>query len=148
VPDSELAALKLGQSAEIRVDANAKPLAGVVNYISPQLDPKVGTSEIRLTLPAGSDLRLGQQVVLRIVSAEHKDCLAVPEAAVVKDAETGKTVIALVQGEQAMQQVVKAGLRDGGLVEISATGLQAGQQVVTQGAYGLPKKTKVRITKP
>jgi len=34
------------------------------------------------------------------------------------------------------------------LVEISGEGLQAGQQVVTQGAYGLPKKTKVRITKP
>ncbi|MCX7006640.1 MAG: efflux RND transporter periplasmic adaptor subunit [Kiritimatiellaeota bacterium] len=148
VPDSELAALKVGQSAEIRVEADGRPLAGVVNFISPLLDPKVGTAEVRVTLPAGCDMRVGQVVVVRIVSAEHKDCLAVPEAAVIKDAESGELVIALVQGEQATQKTVTTGLRDGGLVEISGEGLQAGQQVVTQGAYGLPKKTKVRITKP
>lgn len=148
VPDAELAALKVGQSAEIRVDTDGKPLAGVVNFISPLLDPKVGTAEVRATLPTGCDLRVGQVVMVRIVSAEHKACLAVPEAAVVKDAESGETVVALVQSEQATQKTVTPGIRDNGLVEISAEGLQAGQQVVTQGAYGLPKKTKVRITKP
>lgn len=148
VPEAELAALKAGQATEICVDADGKPLAGVVNFISPLLDPKTGTAEVRVALPAGCDLRLGQQVMLRIASTEHRDCLAVPAAAVVKDAESGETVIALVQGELATQQVVKPGLRDGGLVEISGDGLQAGRQVVTQGAYGLPKKTKVRITKP
>lgn len=148
VPDFELAALKVGQAVEVRTDADAKPLAGSVNFISSQLDPKLGTAEVRVSLPAGSGLRPGQLAMLRIISAEHKECLAVPEAAVVKDAESGGTVIALVQGEQAAQKAVTVGLRDGGLVEISGEGLQTGQPVVTQGAYGLPKQTKIRILKP
>jgi hypothetical protein len=30
-------------------------------------------------------------------------------------------------------------------VEISGTGLKAGDSVVTIGAYGLPEKTKIRV---
>jgi hypothetical protein len=40
---------------------------------------------------------------------------------------------------------VKTGLRDGTLVEIEGEGLREGQSVVTAGAYGLPKETKVRV---
>jgi hypothetical protein len=32
-------------------------------------------------------------------------------------------------------------------VEISGTGLKAGDSVVTVGAYGLPEKTKIRVLK-
>jgi multidrug efflux pump subunit AcrA (membrane-fusion protein) len=63
---------------------------------------------------------------------------------VVKDADGG-TVIAVVEGGKATQKPVKAGLRDGGLVEIEGEGLSEGQTVVTVGAYGLPKETKVRV---
>jgi len=40
---------------------------------------------------------------------------------------------------------VKAGLREGGLIEVEADGLQADMPVVTEGAYGLPKETKIRV---
>jgi len=43
---------------------------------------------------------------------------------------------------------VKTGLRDGTLVEIEGDGLSEGQSVVTVGAYGLPKETKVRVLNP
>jgi len=63
---------------------------------------------------------------------------------VVKDAD-GRNVVALAQNNQARQKPVKTGLRDGGLVEIEGDGLQAGMTVVTEGAYGLPKETKIRV---
>ena len=40
------------------------------------------------------------------------------------------------------------GLPDGTLVEIEGDGLSEGQSVVTVGAYGLPKETKVRVLNP
>jgi hypothetical protein len=43
---------------------------------------------------------------------------------------------------------VKAGLRDGDLIEVDAEGLKEGDTIVTVGAYGLPKETKVKIAKP
>ena len=54
-------------------------------------------------------------------------------------------LIAVVEGDNALQRPVKAGLRDGGLVEVEGDGLKEGDTVVTVGAYGLPKATKVKI---
>jgi hypothetical protein len=40
---------------------------------------------------------------------------------------------------------VKVGLRDGDLVEVEGVGLKEGLTVVTTGAYGLPKETRIRV---
>jgi membrane fusion protein, multidrug efflux system len=144
IPSSELATLKTGQAAEVRVNESAAPVTATVNYVSPQVDAKTGTALTRATLPVNSGLRAGQFVTLRIVSEEHKDCLAVPVESVVKNAEGGM-VIAIVENDRATQKSVKTGLRDGEWVEVQADGLQAGMTVVAVGAYGLPKETKIRV---
>ncbi|MCX6909493.1 MAG: efflux RND transporter periplasmic adaptor subunit [Verrucomicrobia bacterium] len=144
VPSAELAALKPGQSVEVLADRTAPPVAASLAFIGSQVDAKTGTASVRATLPSNTGLRPGQFVMLRIVSEEHEGRLAVPIASVVKDAE-GNTVIALVTGDKAVQRAVKAGLRDGGLVEVEGEGLKEGDVVVSEGAYALPKKTKVRL---
>jgi RND family efflux transporter MFP subunit len=144
VPSRELNGLKVGQPVEVLPDKAASPIVASLAYISPQVDPKTGAAVVRASLPPDCGLRPGQFVTLRIVSEEHKDCLAVPAESVVKD-EEGATVIALVQGEKAARKSVRVGLRDGPLIEVAADGLQAGMLVVTEGAYALPKETKVRV---
>jgi len=144
VPSSELATVQVGQAAEVRVNDSAKPVGATVSFISPQVDAKTGTALVRATLPASSGLRAGQFVTLRIISEEHKDCLAVPVESVVKN-EEGDTVIAIVESDQATQKPVEVGLRDGELLEVKANGLKEGMAVVTVGAYGLPKETKIRV---
>lgn len=144
VPSAELAALKPGQSAEVLVDKSVSPVAGSLTFISPQVDARTGTALVRVALPAGSNLRPGQFVTIRIVSAENKDRLAVPIQSVVRN-EEGATVIAIVTNDTAVQRPVRTGLRDGGLIEVEADGLQAEMTVVTEGAYGLPQETKVRV---
>jgi hypothetical protein len=52
----------------------------------------------------------------------------------------------VVEGNKAVQMPVKTGLRDGNLIEVAAEGLKEGDTIVTVGAYGLPKETKVKIT--
>jgi multidrug efflux pump subunit AcrA (membrane-fusion protein) len=59
--------------------------------------------------------------------------------------ENGKSVIALVKGDEATQTPVQTGLREDGWVEIEGTRLKAGDSIVTVGAYGLPEKTKIRV---
>jgi len=143
VPSAELARLKVGQPAEVLAEKTAAPVWGSLNYIGSQVDVNTGTAVVRASLPASSALRPGQFVTLRIVSDEHADCLAAPVESVVKDSE-GNTVIALVHDDKAVQKPVKVGLRDGDLVEVEAEGLQEDMPVVTDGAYGLPKETKIR----
>jgi multidrug efflux pump subunit AcrA (membrane-fusion protein) len=84
---------------------------------------------------------------LRIVTAVHTNCLAAPSESVVTD-ESGKSVIALVKGDEATQKPVQTGLRENSWVEVEAPELKVGDVVVTVGAYGLPEKTKIRVINP
>ena len=52
----------------------------------------------------------------------------------------------MVEGDKAVQMPVKTGVRDGEMIEVEAEGLEEGTTIVTVGAYGLPKETKVKIT--
>jgi multidrug efflux pump subunit AcrA (membrane-fusion protein) len=113
-------------------------------FVSPDVDKDNGTVLVRALLPADSGLRPGQFVPLRIVTAVHTNCLAAPVESVVTD-ESGKSVIALVKGDEAVQTPVQTGLREDGWVEIEAPGRKAGDPVVTVGAYGLPEKTKISV---
>jgi len=45
------------------------------------------------------------------------------------------------------EKAIKPGLRDGNLIEISGEGLQEGMAIVTQGVYGLPPETHIRVLK-
>jgi membrane fusion protein (multidrug efflux system) len=144
VPSAELAALKVGQRAEVELDDAASGIDGRLAFVSPRVDARTGTAEVRVKLPGNANLRPGQLATVRIVSAQHEDVLAVPVDALVKD-EQGATVISIVEGDMARQVQVTPGLRDGDLVEVSGEGLQAGMGVVTIGAYGLPAETKIRV---
>ena len=54
-------------------------------------------------------------------------------------------MIAVVNGDTASKMPVMTGIRDGNLVEVEAEGLRAGITVVTNGAYGLPDKSKIQL---
>jgi membrane fusion protein (multidrug efflux system) len=89
-------------------------------------------------------LRPGQFVKVRFVYVEKNDCLVVPEESLVTTTD-GRTVIAVVEGNKAVQKAVQTGLREKGLVQIQGQGISEGMQIVTEGAYGLPPETKIRI---
>jgi membrane fusion protein (multidrug efflux system) len=147
VPSAELGPLRVGQPAEVEGEDATSPLAGSVASIRPEVDDRTGTALVRVSVPAGSGLRPGQLVTVRIASEERKDRLTVPVESVVEDAE-GRTVIAVVKGDRAVQRPVKAGLRDAGRAEVEGEGLEEGLAVVTEGAYALPPETKVRVLGP
>ena len=95
------------------------PVTATLSFVSPAVDPNNGTVLARALLPADSGLRPGQFVPLRIVTAVHTNCLAAPAESVVTD-ESGNSVIALVNGDEATQTPVQTGLRENGWVEIEA----------------------------
>jgi membrane fusion protein (multidrug efflux system) len=146
VPASEAALLKAARPVEIRLDDHTgEPAAkGEVTFVSPSVDPKTGTTLVRVALPADSTLWPGQWVHARILREEHADRLAVPSASVYTDHD-GRSTLSVIEGDTAIRREVTVGLREGDLVEVSGAGLNAGARVVTVGSYGLPEKTKVRV---
>jgi membrane fusion protein, multidrug efflux system len=141
IPSAAANDLKLGNPVEVLAKP---PVTTELLFVSPNVDKDNDTVLVRALLPAGSGLRPGQFVSLRIVTAVHTNCLAAPAESVVTD-DGGKSVIALVKNGEAAQLPVRSGLRENGLVEVEAPELKAGDVVVTVGAYGLPEKTKIRV---
>ncbi|MCB1210332.1 MAG: efflux RND transporter periplasmic adaptor subunit [Verrucomicrobiales bacterium] len=145
IPIAEASEIRADQIAQLISGTDATPIEGKVIFISPQVDPATDTVLVRISVPKKSTLRPGQFIRANIVSAEHKDRLAVPLKSLVNDPEDGP-VISLVTDGIATRKAVKTGFRDAQVVEVEAEGLSEGQTVVTFGTYGLPHETKVRIT--
>ncbi len=143
IPAAAAGELNVGEQVQVLTEP---PVNTALSYVSPAVDKNNDTVLVRALLPADSGLRPGQFVPLRIVTAVHTNCLAAPDESVVTD-DGGKSVLALVHGDEAAQTPVQTGLKEGGWVEVSAPELKAGDVVVTVGAYGLPEKTKVQIRK-
>jgi membrane fusion protein, multidrug efflux system len=145
VPAAEAALLKAGQPAELLAEPGpSAPAQGKVQYVSPQVDARTATVLVRISVPPEAGLRSGQFVHVRVTTEERAGKLAVPREAIYTDHE-GQSTLSIVEGEVARQKTVKAGLRDGDLVEVEGEGVTEGATVVTVGSYALPKETKVRV---
>jgi len=145
--------LRLGEKVELapgRAEATEQVLSlslgvkATVSFIGAEVDPSNDTVMVRAALPSRSGLRPGQFVTLRILAAEHRNCLAVPQDSVITDSGGGGTWVLLVDNGVASRRSVKTGLKDNGLVEVQGEGLQEGTVIVASGAYGLPDHTRVR----
>src|SRR5262249_9724965 len=88
-------------------------------------------------------LRPGSTVQVRITARKVDDAITVPVAAVLKSSEEETTVMVVGSDDRAHRTLVETGVRNGDLVQI-VKGLEAGQKIVTIGAYGLPDKTQVK----
>ena len=159
IPASEAAEVKIDQPVEIfsaagskdreqkpATQPSTKPVeySGVVQLVTPVVDQKSDSVMVEIRLKPDSGLQPGQAVRVRIVSEVHNDVLAVPSQSVVNNTEE-QSVVAVVKDNKAMQVPVRVGVRENGLTEVSSDQLHVNDVVVTEGAYGLPKETKVHI---
>jgi membrane fusion protein (multidrug efflux system) len=141
VPSAQAGQLQVGQKTQI---ASEPPVTASLSFVGSTVDPADGTVPAWALLPPNSGLRPGQLVQFKLVTEARTNCLAAPSASVVTD-EDGTSAIWLVNGDQATKTNVEAGVREDDWVEVTASGLKAGDSVVTVGAYGLPDSTQIKI---
>ena len=101
-----------------------------------QVDPVTRTVPLVYELKnSGGQFRIGEAVTLLVETERAEDAVAVPDAALV---EEGGRFIVFVQlgGETFDKRDVTLGIRDGNFVQVLA-GLQAGERIVTKGAYAI-----------
>lgn len=142
VPRNDVAELKNGQQALLRISGKESPTEASVSFISPQINPLTNTISTRLTLAKKSPLRPGQFVAASIIIQEKPQCLAVPREAIHTD-HKGNSTLSIVSNGTSKQISVKTGLRDGQLIEVEGEGINEGVTVITTGSYALPDQTKI-----
>lgn len=141
VPEHDLAALLDMSSAHVRLSAYPDrlfdleaDLGGKLAYKARVLNPETRTATVRYELqnPDGI-LRGGMFADVLLASGAVENAVAIPESAVVQ--QDGLSVAyVMLDGEHFEKRVLQTGIRDGGMIEVKS-GLQAGERVVTRGAY-------------
>ena len=84
---------------------------------------------------------------LSLTAQTEKDALVIPLNSVLTAPDGATTVMLAGSDGRAHQKAVKLGIRSGEDVQV-LEGLSANDNVVSNGAYGLPDKTRIKIQEP
>jgi RND family efflux transporter MFP subunit len=138
---------RVRQNASVSLSAGQKaggePLGnGSVSFVSASIDSVTRGVPVRVRAPSTTrPLRIGETVFAQIVVGVHPKALAIPLEALVPDGE-GFKVFVVDSASIAHAERVTVGARSDSTAEI-LKGLEAGQRVVTYGAYGVDDSVKV-----
>jgi len=141
VPEALVGNVKLGDKLAVRIAAVASEIEGTVAELSPTADANSRTYLVKLDLPGATGLRSGQFGRVSVPVGEAS-AIRVPSAAVIQRGQM--ELIFVVVGNHAQMRLVKTGNRIGDEIEV-VSGLNSGEQVVTDGAASLTDGQPVTI---
>jgi len=150
VPERELGRVRPGQAA--RIVSQALPgvvFPGVVDRVSPVVDPKSGTVKVTVRVPHQEGLRPGMFLDVQLVTDVREDALLLPKRALLVDHDQA-WVYRLKADDTVERLLVQPVLEDAAHVEVRAAGgqgiaLAPGDRVVVAGQAGLKPGAKVRV---
>jgi cobalt-zinc-cadmium efflux system membrane fusion protein len=131
---SDLAAVKVGDPAEVETGIGTNVFSGTVDNISAQVNPDTRSVVMRVVVENPGDLLKKQMYVsVRIKAREESTGTLVPVSAVLRDDENLPFVYLAQPNGSFARQPVTLGYRIGDQYDIPA-GLQARDQIVVDGA--------------
>jgi HlyD family secretion protein len=137
--------LNVGGDATVTVPGMSEPIPAKISLISPALDPGSTTVEVWLRIDnRKGTLKAGTPVRTSIVGRTVPSALKIPLAAVLTAQDGSKSVMVMGADGLAHRKSVKLGIQDGEDVQV-ISGIEMGDTVITEGAYGLDDGTKVKI---
>lgn len=135
--DQDLAAVRIGDTAEETNPSVGETFHGKIEYIGSALDPATRTTPVRIVTenPKGL-LKKDMFVNVAIHTRTRRNILVVPVSAVLEDAENKPFVYVQVQPGQFARRAVTIGGQQDDQIEI-VSGLKEGEQVVAEGSIFL-----------
>ncbi|HET7061337.1 MAG TPA: efflux RND transporter periplasmic adaptor subunit [Nitrosospira sp.] len=143
--EQDLAMLRLGQAATIRIDAYAgRGFNGKVTFIYPTIAPETRTAKVRIELPNPSGvLKPAMFGAVEFATPHGKDkVLAIPESSVL---DTGtRQLVLIARGEGRFEpRTVKLGFHADRYVEV-LEGLAAGEAVVVSANFLIDAESNLK----
>jgi RND family efflux transporter MFP subunit len=152
LPEGDVAAFKLGQTAEVTFwatqGASQKPLTGRLREVSPVADPVTRTYAARVSLKdADPRLPLGMTATVRFPSGTPGATkLLVPLTAIFQQGNQPAVWKVGADSTATLQAVTVAAFTDQGAVVVA--GLTGGEQIVAAGVNLLTAGEKLRVARP
>ena len=148
VPSKQMGSVKVGQPLTFSTAAIPdKTFTGKVTFINPAVNETDRSVKVIAEVPNDpEELKGGMFVKGRIVTGKREGVLQIPRTGLITwDVAARKAEVFVVTGDQAQRRSLQTGSVSGELVEV-ATGLQAGDVVVTRGGFNLSDGDRVKVT--
>ena len=153
VPDSRLAAMRVGMPVKVMVWPLNTPLEGKVREVAASADPATRTYQVKASLNAGpKPPALGSTVTISLAGqpaelAQGQPIIKLPIAALRKEGSSISVWVLEPASMTVRAQDVQVANADGNMAVIAA-GLTPGMQVVSAGVHVLTSGQKVRLYQP
>ncbi len=130
VPESIAAIVKIGDSADVRVQATGEHFTGKIARFTDSLDPSTRTMQVEIEVPNPTyHLQPGMYADVQLSADSRPNVLAVPIEAI-RRGENNKTSVLVVDSQNRVQsREVQTGVQSSNAVEIVA-GLSPGERVI------------------
>lgn len=146
VPEREMNTMKAGLPIRMMVDAlSGQVFQGEVGRISPVVDSQTGTFRVVGVFRGQDKLRPGMFGRLNIVYDERDAALTVPRIALIEG--SGESAVFVVENGKAVRKVLQLGYINGEYAEVLG-GIEAGEQVITQGRVAVRDGAEVEVLNP
>lgn len=143
VPESLAGKIRVGDSADVHVQATGEHFTGKVVRFTDALDPSTRTMQVEIDVPNPSyHLQPGMYADVRLSANSRDNALTVPVESVRHDGDK-TTVLVLDSHERVQSREVQLGVQSSNRVEI-LSGLNEGEQVLVGnlGSYQVGEKVR------
>ncbi len=143
VPESQIARIKEGMAADVRIEALNENFKGKVKVVIPTADASSRTFSARIEVP-NKDQRIlvGMSATVKIGLAAHNNAVVVPQDYVVEAG--GERAVFVDENGVARRKLVVLGPTEGDKVMITS-GLKAGERVVSSGQRNLKDGQIIKV---
>ena len=146
IPDSMVEKVRKGQNAPVKISAlGEKVFDGIVDSISPSADAKTDAYIVKIKVDnADGSIKPGMFARVVFPTEKKENILTVPNQAIV--VESGIQYIYAVVQNAIVKKPIETGLSNDKVTEVTK-GLNAGDDVVTEGQSFLNEGEKVNVVK-
>ncbi|MCW8876686.1 MAG: efflux RND transporter periplasmic adaptor subunit [Kangiellaceae bacterium] len=146
IPANRIGKVKKGQSVDLKVDSTPEKISGVVELVSPIVDPTTGTVKVTVKIEAYPEgVRPGDFTEVKIVTDSRNNAMLLPSVAVIE--ERGEHYVFVEDEGKAIRRDVQIGYVVEQQTEI-LTGLTADDKVIVKGQRNLNDGNRVKVIEP
>lgn len=143
VPANRIGKVAKGQVVDLNVDSAPEQLQGVVDLVSPIVDPTTGTVKVTVKVedyPSG--VRPGDFTEIRMITDHRENAFLLPSVALIE--ERGQHYLFFAENDKAVRKKVSAGYIIGNKTEI-IDGVSSNDRIVVKGQRNLNDGNPLKV---
>lgn len=147
MPYEYKSSIKVGSKCQLSLPDNTT-IEGTVTRILPTVDANNQTQQILISPKSNQQIPENLNITATFQKAKRNSCLMIPISALMSNEKQSEFwVMKIVDNDMAIRLPVDKGYSNETTVEIKGVGIQKGDMIITEGAYGMEDSTKVKIKK-